>query len=170
MDTGLLILRVVVGALFVVHGTQKLFGWFGGHGLQGAGGFFETLGYRPGRRFAALAGLTESGAGLLLVAGFLTPLASAAIIGVMINAYFSAKKDMGLVGGYEIDLVMATVASALAFAGPGTYSVDSLLGWTISGATWGLASLALSIGTATLVLSTRRPAPEPAVEDGSQAA
>src|SRR5205085_8099803 len=86
MDVGMLILRLVVGALFIGHGTQKLFGWFQGHGLEGTAGFMESLGYRPGKRYAALGGLAEAGGGALLVLGLLTPLAAALIVGMMLNA------------------------------------------------------------------------------------
>jgi hypothetical protein len=75
MAAGLLILRVVVGGLLVGHGTQKLFGWFGGHGPRATGAFFELLGYRPGVLFAVIAGLTEAGGGMMLAVGLLTPLA-----------------------------------------------------------------------------------------------
>ena len=78
MDLGRLLLRGVVGPLFVGHGTQKLFGWFDGHGVEGTGGFFESLGLRPGKRHAAAAGWAEAGGGALLTLGALTPLASAA--------------------------------------------------------------------------------------------
>ena len=80
MELGLLVIRVVVGLLFVGHGTQKLFGWFGGHGLKGTAGFFDSLGMRPGKHQAFLAGLAEAGGGALLALGLLTPLASAALI------------------------------------------------------------------------------------------
>jgi len=86
MDAGLLMIRVVFGALMAAHGSQKLFGWFGGYGLTGTGGAFESLGFRPGRLFAALAGLTETFGGLLLAIGFLTPFASMSILAVMIVA------------------------------------------------------------------------------------
>ena len=89
MEFGLLVLRLVVGALFIGHGTQKLFGWFDGHGVEGTGGFMESLGYRPGKRYALLGGVAEAGGGLLLFLGLLTPLAAAAIIGMMINAIFA---------------------------------------------------------------------------------
>jgi putative oxidoreductase len=85
LDLGLFSLRVAVGALFVGHGTQKLFGWFGGRGPRATGDMMRNLGYRPHLEMAILAGLTEAGAGTLLVVGFLTPLAAAAIIGVMIK-------------------------------------------------------------------------------------
>ena len=86
MDAGLLLLRVVVGVALVGHGTQKLFGWFGGLGRHRTGAFFELLGYRPGVVFAVVAGLSEAGGGASLAFGFLTPLAGAAIVGVMLNA------------------------------------------------------------------------------------
>ena len=91
MSVGLLILRLVVGALFFGHGTQKLFGWFGGHGLDGTGGFFESLRYRNGREMALVAGLAEAGGGTLLALGFLTWLGAAAILGVMLNAMIAVR-------------------------------------------------------------------------------
>jgi ribosomal protein S12 methylthiotransferase accessory factor YcaO len=68
---GILVARLVLGPLMFAHGTQKLFGWFGGHGLDGTGGFFEGLGFRPGRTFAAAAGLTEALSGILILLGLL---------------------------------------------------------------------------------------------------
>ena len=86
MDLALLLLRVVVGAILVGHGTQKLFGWFGGYGLEGTGGWLHSIGFRPGKPMALAAGASEAGAGVLLVLGLFSPLASAAAIGVMIVA------------------------------------------------------------------------------------
>ncbi|MBV8958491.1 MAG: DoxX family membrane protein, partial [Actinobacteria bacterium] len=85
-STALLLLRVVVGLLFVGHGTQKLFGWFGGHGLEGTGQFFENLGLKPGIKHARAAGAAEAGGGALIALGLLTPAAAAALIGVMSTA------------------------------------------------------------------------------------
>src|SRR6267143_1752562 len=84
MSIGILILRLVVGLTLAAHGAQKLFGWFGGYGLTGTGGFLEQLGFVPGRRHALLAGLAETGAGLLLALGLLTPLAAAVALSVMV--------------------------------------------------------------------------------------
>src|SRR5438067_4291803 len=126
MNLGLLILRVVVGGLIVGHGTQKLFGWYGGYGLDGTGGFFESVGHRPGRTMAMIAGLSEAGGGLLLVLGLFTPLGSAMIIGTMIVAAYSVHKDNGLWatnGGYELPLINAAVAAGLAFTGAGPCSL-----------------------------------------------
>jgi len=156
MDTGLLVLRIVAGLFFAGHGAQKLFGWFRGPGPEAAGGFFEQLGYRPGRQMVAVASLTEIGAGLMLAAGFLAPLAGAAIVGVMINAIWTVKRSLGLYNGYEIDLLYATIAVALAFAGPGVYSADAALGWSLVGTEWGLGALALGLVTALGVLASRR--------------
>ena len=162
MDVGLLIVRVVIGLLFAVHGTQKLFGWFGGHGLKGTAGFMGQLRYRNPRAAAFAACVFETGAGLFLAVGFLTPLAAAAIIGVMINAIVSAKLRQGLIGGYELDVLYAVGAAGLAFTGAGTYSIDHALdqafGWTLAGTTWGFVALGLGVVIATLVLATRVPA------------
>src|SRR5438067_6975627 len=129
MEFGLLLLRVVVGVLFIGHGTQKLFGWFDGHGLEGTGGFLESLGYRPGKRFAVLGGLAEAGGGALLVLGLLTPLAAGAIVGMMINAIMAVHLESGpwnSEGGYEFPLVMAVAAAAVAFGGGGALAADKI--------------------------------------------
>src|SRR3954471_1606545 len=96
MAEGLLIIRVTLGLLLFAHGTQKLFGWYGGHGLDGTGGFFESVGHRPGRMMATVAGLSEAGGGMLLALGLLTPLGSAMIIGTMIVAAASVHAPHGL--------------------------------------------------------------------------
>ena len=83
MEVGLLVLRLVVGAFFVGHGAQKLFGWFRGHGLAATGAGFEQMGLRPGRTMAAIAGVSEVTGGLLLALGLLTPLAAALLVAVM---------------------------------------------------------------------------------------
>jgi putative oxidoreductase len=148
MDIGLLLLRVVIGLLLAGHGAQKLFGWFGGHGLDGTGGFFHALGYRPGKRWATVAGLSEFLGGLLLAVGLFTPLAAAAIIGTMFNAAVSvhAKKGPWITdGGWEYTLVLAASAAALAFTGAGAVSVDYALGLDLDGAGWGIAAIALAL-------------------------
>jgi putative oxidoreductase len=144
MELGLLVIRVVVGLLFVGHGTQKLFGWFGGHGLNGTGGFFDSLGMRPGKQHAFMAGLAEAGGGLLLALGLLTPLASAALIAVMVVAIATVHAKNGIWNssqGYEFNLVLIAAAFALASIGAGNWSLDNALGLDIAGAGWGLAAL-----------------------------
>jgi putative oxidoreductase len=136
MDFGLLVLRVVVGALFIGHGTQKLFGWFGGYGVEGTGGFMESLGYRPGKPYAVLAGLGEVGGGLLLFLGLFTPLAAAALIGVMLNAIFAVHVENGpwaQNNGYEYPLVLAVAAGAIALGDGGSAAFDKILGLNLGG-------------------------------------
>jgi len=136
VEFGLLVLRLVVGALFIGHGTQKLFGWFDGHGVEGTGGFMESLGYRPGKPYAVLGGIAEAGGGLLLFLGLLTPLAAAAIIGVMINAIFAVHVENGAWAqnnGYELPLVMAVAAGAIALADGGAAALDKMFGLNLGG-------------------------------------
>ncbi len=159
MNIALLILRVVVGGLFMGHGAQKLFGWFGGHGLEGTGGFMSSLGYRPGRRMAMVGGLVEFVGGLLLALGFLTPLGVALIVGQMTAATLAVHVDKGLWnqnGGYEYPLVLSVVALVAAFAGPGTISVDSGLGIEVSGTVPTVAALLAGVGAALFTDSVRR--------------
>ncbi|MEU7066741.1 DoxX family membrane protein [Streptomyces sp. NPDC046161] len=127
-DAGLLLLRLVLGLTMAAHGSQKLFGWFGGGGISGTGRFFTASGYPAGDAMAALAGLTETLGGLGLAAGLLTPLAGAAVVGTMINAiavhgagaFFAPK-------GIEYELLLTAGAAALALTGPGRYAADRLL-------------------------------------------
>lgn len=158
-DTGVFLVRGVVGALLAGHGTQKLFGWFGGGGPDSYGSFLESLGYPRSRDMAIVTGATETGAGLSLASGLLTPLGAAGVIGVMTNASVSAHARAGLWnqnGGFEYPLVLSTVAGALALAGPGRLSADAALGWRLAGGWWGLGALALGGASAAAVLSTRR--------------
>ncbi len=159
MDTGLLILRIAFGVSFAAHGAQKLFGWLGGYGVKGTGGFLESIGFRPGRPIAAFLGLTEIVAGLLLATGFLTPLAGAAFVGVMLNAILLIKRKEGWIGGYELEALYLFAGLAVAFVGPGAYAVDALAGWDLAGMAWGLGALALGIVTGVLTLASRRPQP-----------
>ena len=148
MDAGLLILRVVVGVVLVGHGTQKLFGWFGGHGRRGTGAFFELLGYRPGVLFAVIAGLSEAGGGALLALGFLTPLAGAAVVGVMLNAASSLRGRGPWVDERWLGVHRSCsppVGASIALTGPGSVSVDHALGLDWSTA-WGVGGVALGVG------------------------
>jgi putative oxidoreductase len=147
MDLALLVLRVAIGGLLIGHGAQKLFGWFGGHGLDGAGGFFHSLGFRPGRRMAAVAGISEVGGGLLLALGLFTPLAGAVIVGTLLVAA-SVHSDNGLWstgGGYELPLVYALTGAFYALAGPGTVSLDHVVGLDGSWST-GIGAAAMVVG------------------------
>lgn len=163
LSAGLLIGRLVLGFLMAAHGAQKLFGWFGGHGLAGTGGYFEVLGFHPGRRFAVAAALAELGSGLLVVLGFLGPLGPALMLSVMIVAAVSVHWQHGVFAasnGIELTLLYAAGAFALALTGPGLLSLDALLGLQ---ALWNpaLAWLALGVGIVGGAgnLAVRRPAP-----------
>ncbi len=164
MSIGILLLRLTVGLTLSAHGAQKLFGWFGGHGLAATAGFFENmLGFYPGRRHAFLAGLVEIGGGLLLALGLLTPLAAALVASVMLVAAISAHVKNGFFvmnGGYEYAFVLGVAGLAIAFTGPGAFSIDALLGHAVSGALWGSAATAIAlIGGAIQLAQRRRPAP-----------
>src|SRR5438105_3384528 len=172
MDIGMLALRVVVGALFIGHGTQKLFGWFEGHGLEGTGGFMESLGWEPGKRYAALGGVAETAGGALLVLGFLTPLAGALIVGMMLNAILAVHLENGpwaSNGGYELPLVMGAAAAAIALAGPGSISVDGVVGFSRLNGVWGLLGILVGVLAGAVANSTRRTAEGPAEEERAEA-
>ena len=162
MDLGLLIVRLVVGITLAAHGSQKLFGWFGGGGIAGTAPFFEQLGFRPSRLHAALAGITETAGGLLLAAGLFTPLAAAALIGTMVVAVGSVHWGKGFflsTGGLEYNLVLGASALGIAFTGPGALSLDTALGIPWSGAPSGLVALLLGVLGGAAELLTRKPLP-----------
>jgi putative oxidoreductase len=162
MDIGLLLLRMTVGLTLAAHGGQKLFGWFGGPGLDAIGEILSMLGFQPGRRHAVLAGLVETGGGLFLALGFLTPLAAALVFSVMLVAAVSAhvKQDFFVTsGGYEYTLVLGVAGLTAAFTGPGALSLDALLGYSVGGTFWGVAALFLGLIGGAIQLAQRRPAP-----------
>ncbi|MGN6169724.1 MAG: DoxX family protein [Solirubrobacteraceae bacterium] len=145
MKLGRLFLRAVIGGVFVSHGAQKLFGWFGGHGLEATSQGFESMGMRPGRVHATAASVTEIASGTLELLGLATPLAASGITGVMLTAINRVHKKNGFFntdGGYEFNLVLIGAALALAEAGPGAPSLDSALGIDMYGPGWALAALA----------------------------
>ncbi|MEK6375279.1 MAG: DoxX family protein [Acidobacteriota bacterium] len=131
MDQGILIARLAIGLIMAAHGAQKAFGWFGGYGLAGTGAFFENLGFKPGRLFAAAAAYGEIVSGLLVAAGFLGPIGPALLLSVMVVAAVSVHWTHGLFAasnGIELPLLYAIVGVTLALTGPGRYSLDALLG------------------------------------------
>jgi putative oxidoreductase len=135
-DLGVLILRLVVGGLLAGHGAQKLFGAFGGPGLSGVAGWLESLGLRPGRLWAWLAGIGEFGGGLLTALGLGGPLGPVMMISAMITAAVRGhwgKPIWATAGGAELPVTNIAVGTALALSGPGRYSLDRLFGIKVPG-------------------------------------
>lgn len=165
MDAGLFLARLVIGPLMAAHGTQKLFGWFGGYGLTGTGGFFEGLGFRPGRFFAAAASVAEIASGVLVTLGLLGPIGPALMVSVMVVGAVSVHwpNVFAQSNGIEVPLLYAGAASALALTGFGAYSLDSALGlaqvWTPA-LSWIVLGIGIFGGIANLGL--RRPAAQTA--------
>lgn len=173
MDLGLLLLRLVVGTIMAAHGAQKAFGSFGGPGLQGTEGWLGSMAFRPAGFHARLTAGSELAGGILLVLGLFTPLAAAAVIGVMLVAIATVHWDKGLfnsAGGYEFNLVLIAAAGALAFTGAGSISMDNALGLGLAGAGWGLTAFVLAaIGAAGAMTFGRHVSPA-TVEDETSAA
>jgi putative oxidoreductase len=133
VDRAALLLRAVVGFVFVGHGAQKLFGWFGGGGIDGTAAFFESISIPAPHFFAVFVGLTELGGGLLIAAGLLTVAAAAALIGDMLVAIVTLTGAHGFFvetpnGGWEINFVIIGLLGALTLIGAGAWSIDSALG------------------------------------------
>lgn len=156
-DLGLLLLRLGAGGVLAAHGAQKLFGWFGGHGIEGTGQFMESVGYAPGKASATAAGLAEAGGGTLLALGLATPAAGAAAAGAMAGAsavhapsgFFNAE------GGYEYAATLALAATGLAVAGPGRLSLDHALGHVLDRGWMVPTALGVTAAATALVVGTR---------------
>ncbi|MET8558040.1 DoxX family protein [Streptomyces sp. NPDC004959] len=156
-DAGLLLLRLILGLIMAAHGSQKLFGWFSGGGLDGTGQFFTSAGYPAGKAMAVVAGLCETLGGLGLAVGLLTPLAGAALLGTMVNA-LAVKWGGGFFAptGVEYELLLALGAAALTLTGPGAYAADRyvpLLRRHRLG--YGVAAVLLGVVLSALVLLVR---------------
>jgi putative oxidoreductase len=145
MKLGRLFLRAIIGGIFISHGAQKLFGWFGGHGIEATSQGFERMGMRPGRVHATAASATEIASGTLSLLGLAPPVAASGITAVMLTAIHRVHKKNGFFnanGGYEFNLILLGAALALAEAGPGEPSLDSALGIDMHGPGWALAAFA----------------------------
>lgn len=130
MALGLLIIRLVIGLTMAAHGTQKLFGWFGGYGPKGTGGFFESIGIKPGVAMAVVAGLGELAGGLLFAAGLWTEVGAALIIITMFMAIIKVHGKNGYwvtSNGFEYNLTLLVIALGVAFIGAGNYAIDALM-------------------------------------------
>lgn len=163
MDAGLLIARLVFGLLIAAHGAQKLFGWFGGYGLDAVSTMFDGIGFRPSRPFAFAASTGETLSGVLIAAGLLGPIGPAVMLAVMIVAATTVHWPNGLFAmsnGIELPLLYATAGAALTLTGPGRYSTDALAGiaplWTPAVA-WVVLAAAIVAGV--IGVAMRRPAP-----------
>ena len=146
---GLLILRLVVGLTLAAHGAQKLFGWWGGPGMNGWTQSVRRLRIRPAQPWAWVAALSEFGGGLLLAVGLLWPLGSLAITGAMLVAIATVHLPKGFwvtKGGFEFNLTLIGATAALALTGPGPYSLDSALRIHLP------EPLALIVGTIALIV------------------
>jgi putative oxidoreductase len=160
-SVGLLIARLVFGLMMAAHGSQKLLGWFGGHGLAGTAGFFDSIGFRPGRFFATVAAGTEVLSGILLATGFLGPVGPALMISVMVVAAASMHWKNGVfaaTNGIEVPLLYGVGAATLLLTGPGLYSLDAVLGLgTLSTPALQLGALAIGVVGGIGNLMVRRP-------------
>jgi putative oxidoreductase len=161
---GLLILRLGIGLILAAHGAQKLFGWWGGPGMAGWAQSVQRLRIRPATPWAWIAALSEFGGGLLLAIGLLSPLGSLAIIGAMLVAIATVHLANGFWNGkrgYEFNLSLIVAAAALAFTGPGGYSLDSALRLRLpEPLTLIVGAVALIVGVSATLLS-RSPKPDP---------
>lgn len=129
-DLGLLIVRLIVGLAFAAHGAQKLFGWFGGYGPKGTGGWFESIGVKPGVFAAVAIGIVEFVGGILFAAGLLTPVVAILLAFTMVGAIVKVHAKNGFwntSNGYEFNLVLIAILIAVAFSGAGSLSIDAVL-------------------------------------------
>jgi putative oxidoreductase len=161
MEYGMLLLRLVAGLALAAHGSQKLFGTFGGSGPAGTRSFFGGLGFRAPLAMAFIAGLSELGGGLLFAFGLLTPFAALAITVVMLNAIGTVHWKKGFfnsAGGYEYNLLIIATALAVTATGAGRFSLDHAIGWagSISGPWWALAIAGLASMIALVILTLGR--------------
>lgn len=173
MRLGRLIARIFIGSLFFAHGAQKLFGWFGGPGVEATAATMEKIGMRPGRRNALAAGAGEAVGGAAIALGALTPAAAATLIGTMVTAIRTVHLEKGFfatAGGYEFNLTLIAALLALTDAGPGPLSVDGALGIEEGGTGWMLAALgAGAAGSALAISAGRKAAPEASSAPGPSA-
>ncbi|MGN6250678.1 MAG: DoxX family protein [Marmoricola sp.] len=159
MDLGRLAARAVIGGLFVGHGTQKLFGWFGGPGIAGTEQMMDAISMRPTRANALAAGISETAGGSLLALGAATPLAAAALVGTMTTAIRKVHKPNGpwaAQGGWEYNAVLIAALAALVEAGPGEASVDGALGHRQWGAGWAVGAVATGVAASTAAIAMGR--------------
>jgi putative oxidoreductase len=169
---GIVLLRVVLGAIMAAHGAQKLFGWFGGPGPRGTAGFVAQLRYRGGLATAAALGLAELGGGALLALGLITPVGAFFVAAVMVNAVATVHWRNGFFagsGGWEFNLLIWGAAVALAGTGGERFSLDRVIGWegSLGGVWWLVGAGGASLLVSALVLLLGREPERPAVQPES---
>jgi putative oxidoreductase len=169
MKFGRLLARLVIGGMFIGHGTQKWFGWFGGPGIEKTTGMMGSLGLAPARASAHAASASETLGGLGIALGAFTPLSAAALIGTMTTAIRTVHWKNGFWsqgGGYEYNLTIIAALVLLVDGGPGALSVDSAFGIEETGTAVALAALAAGVLGSTAHLAAARAAAE---NDSSEA-
>jgi putative oxidoreductase len=165
---GLLISRVILGGYLAVHGAQKLFGSFGGHGLEATAAGFDGLGMRPGKVMATVAGVSELGGGVLTATGVADPLGPLVIAGTMAVASTVHRKQgpLSQKGGFELPLTNLAVALALVSAGPGRLRLGPGLSKSLTRIS-AVAGVALAAGSVTQLLRAKPAVPAPATDDAA---
>ena len=168
-------MRLLIGLTLATHGSQKLFGFFGGSGPAGTRKLFAGLGFRAPLLMAFVAGLSEFGGGLLFTLGLVTPLAALALTVVMLNAIGTVHWKKGFfdyAGGYEYNLLIVATALAVTAAGPGRFSLDHAFGWAerVSGPWWALGIVVLAPMIALVTLTLGRGAQVPSATRDAPAA
>ena len=171
-DLGLLAMRLTTGGLMAGHGAQKLFGWFGGYGPEGTGGWLESLGLKPGKQWALVAGASEFGSGVLTALGLFSPLGPVGMLAPMAIASRTAHRDKPIwvtEGGAELPVLNMAVGTGLALTGPGRYSLDRMLGIRVSPVLGLVAAAGVAAGVA-FTLRRAAPAPDAAQSEETGAA
>jgi putative oxidoreductase len=172
LNTGLLVLRLVVGLGLAAHGAQKLFGWWGGPGVRGLHGHLTKMRFRPAPLWVAGAIGTEIGGGLLLALGFLSPLGSIGVGAAMlmaIVAFHWGKGFFGQGGGLEVPFLYLVAGATLGLTGPGSYSLDSLFKIALPEPVTGIVFAGIAVTGVAVGMAGRRPAPA-VVETSAEAA
>lgn len=162
ISLGLLVLRLIVGGILFAHGAQKLFGWWGGPGMQGWTGAMTRMRVRPATPWAWMSALAEFAGGIGLALGFLDPLPSFAIAGSMLVAILLVHLPKGFFtskGGYEFNLSLLAAVAAVALAGPGAYSLDAVFGIRFPEPVTLIVMTVLTILGVGAAVLTRSPAP-----------
>jgi putative oxidoreductase len=168
MKFGRLLARLFIGGLFIGHGTQKWFGWFGGPGIEKTSGMMESLGLAPGRANAHAASASETLGGLGIALGALTPASAAALIGSQVTAIRTVHFKNGFwstSGGYEYNLTIIAALLLIVDGGPGPFSVDGALGIEETGAGVALAALAAGVLGSTVSLAAAKAAQQKAAAE-----